>query len=101
MKPMLEEFKEVVHDKPSEGLQPMRDIQHHDTSIIHGLENPFMRKESVRGESFKFKFISLAISTWAAYFARYTKFYLQLYFKSLLHGGEPIKYGSMMCVYDG
>jgi len=79
----------------------MRYIQHHGASILHDFEDPFMRKESVRGESFKFKFISLAISTWAAYFARYTKFYLQLYFKSLLHGGEPIKYGSMMYVYGG
>ena len=29
MKFMLEEFKRVVHDELSEGLQPMRDIQHH------------------------------------------------------------------------
>ena len=29
MKPMLEEFKRVVHDELPEGLSPMSDIQHH------------------------------------------------------------------------
>jgi len=29
MKPMLEEFKKVVHDELPERLPPMRDIPHH------------------------------------------------------------------------
>jgi len=29
MKPMLEEFKRVVHEEISDELPPMRDIQHH------------------------------------------------------------------------
>jgi len=101
MKPMLEEFKEVVHDKPSEGLQPMRDIQHHDTSIIHGLENPFMQKESVRDESFRFfNFISPSISTWARRVLHGMPSSISnCTSKNLLHGGESMKYGSMVCMY--
>ena len=42
MKPLLELFKEVMHDMFSEGLPPMRVIQHHGASIFHDFENPFM-----------------------------------------------------------
>ena len=45
MKPLLREFKEIVHDKLLEELLSMRDIQHHGTSILHSFEDPFMRKE--------------------------------------------------------
>jgi len=34
MKPMLKEFKKVIHDKPPERLPPMRDIQPHIDLII-------------------------------------------------------------------
>ena len=38
---------------------------HHNVSILHDFENPFIQKESARNESFKFfKFISPSISTW-------------------------------------
>jgi len=42
MKPVLEEFKEVVHDELPEELLPMRDNQHHGTSILHGCEELFL-----------------------------------------------------------
>ena len=62
---MLKEFKEIVQDELPERLSNMRDIQHRGASILHGFENPFMRKENAREESFKFlKFISFTISTW-------------------------------------
>jgi len=65
MMPMLREFKEVLHDELPEGLPPMRDIQHHGAFILHGYEDPFMRKESARDENFKFfKSISPITSTW-------------------------------------
>ena len=61
---ILKEFKEVVHEELPERLPTMRDIQHHGASILHDFENPFMRKESARDESFKFvKFILTIIST--------------------------------------
>jgi len=59
------EFKKVHNELP-EGLPPKRDIQHHGTSIHHDFEHPFLQKESVRGERFKFfKFISPTIGMWA------------------------------------
>jgi len=39
MKPLLEELKRVVHDELSEGLPPMRDIQHH-VNLIFGASLP-------------------------------------------------------------
>jgi len=45
MKSLLGEFKEKVHDEFSEGLPPLRDIQHHGPSILHGFEDPFMQKK--------------------------------------------------------
>ena len=62
----LDEGKEVKHDKLFEVSPFEEDIPHHGTSILHGFENPFMRKESARDESFNFfKFILPTISTWA------------------------------------
>ena len=52
------------HDKPFEVLPPMKD--HHGISIHHDFEDPYLQKESARGEKFKFfKFISPTIGTWA------------------------------------
>ena len=66
IKPLLGEFKKVVHDELPKELPFVRDIQHHDASILHGFEVSFMQKESARNESFKFfKFISPTISTLA------------------------------------
>ena len=42
----LREFREVVHDKFVDILQPIRDIQYHGASNHHGFEDPFMRKKS-------------------------------------------------------
>ena len=59
----LDECKEVGHDKLFEVSPPVKDILYHGTSILHGFDDSFMRKESARDESFNFfKFISLIIS---------------------------------------
>ena len=50
IEPLLEEHKRVVHDKLPEGLPPMRDIQHHGASILHGFEDPFMWKEFAKDD---------------------------------------------------
>jgi len=64
--PSLEDFDEVEHDKLLKILPPIKDNQHHGTSILHGFEDPFMQMESARDENFNFfKFISLTISMWA------------------------------------
>jgi len=88
MKPMLEKFKRVVHYEFLKGLQPMRDIQRHDASIFHDFEDPFIWKESVRDESFKFfKLISPTICTQrvlhggATCSTRYAKFHLSSHFE--------------------
>jgi len=61
----LKEFKEV-HDELTEGLPPIRDIQHHVTSIRHDFKYPFLQEENAQDESFQFfKFISPTIGTWA------------------------------------
>jgi len=60
----LEEFKNVVLGELTEGLPPLRDVQHHGISIRHDFEDPFLQKENARDESFQFfKFISLTIGT--------------------------------------
>jgi len=61
----LEEFNEVVHDELTKGLPPIRDIQHHGTSIRHNFKDPFLQEENAQDESFQFfKFISPTIGTW-------------------------------------
>ena len=66
LEPSLKKYKRVVHDKFLEILPPTRDIQRHSTFILHGFEDPFMRKASARDENFIFfKFLLLTISTWA------------------------------------
>ena len=76
----------------------MRDIQRHDVSSLHGFEDSFMRKENARDESFKlFQFISLAISTWAQCVLQGMPSSISNYtLEDLFHGGEPMKYGSMV-----
>ena len=100
MKSMLEEFKRVVHDKLPEKLPSMRDIQYHGASILHDFEDPFMGKENVIDESFKFfKFISSSISTWARCIMRGLSSCISNYtLEDHFHGSELIKYGSMVCV---
>ena len=40
IRPLLEEFKGVVHDELAEGLPPMRDIQHHiSRASLHNLSH--------------------------------------------------------------
>ena len=39
IKPLFEKFKKVIHDELPEGLLPMRDIQHHDVSILHDFKD--------------------------------------------------------------
>jgi len=53
---------------------------HHGTIILHDFEDPFMRKESARDESFNFfKFISSTINTGARCSSKYAKFHLHSY----------------------
>jgi len=90
-----------VHDKLLEILPPMRDIQHHGTSILHAFEDPFMRRESARDESFKFfKFVLPTISTWAQHVLQdMSNFKSNRTLEDLFHRSEPINYGCMMYVY--
>jgi len=62
-----------------------------------------MRKESVRYESIKFfKSISLTISTWAQRVLHgMPSFISNRTLEDLLHGGEPMKYESMVYVMAG
>jgi len=60
MKPMLEEFKEVVHDELSKGLPLMRDIQHHGTSILYGSKILSCRRRVVEMKSLNFYHLLLA-----------------------------------------
>jgi len=100
MKPMLKEFKRIIHAELPEGLSPMRDIQHHGAFILHGFEDPFMRKESVRDENFKFfKFISPYFSTWVQCVVRGIPSSISSCTLEDLHGGEPMKYGSIVYMY--
>jgi len=99
--PISEVFKEVVHDGLPEGSPPMRDIQHHDASILYGFEDFFMHKKSARDESFKFfNFISPTISMWARRVLHGMQNFISNYtLKDLFHGCQLMKYGSIVYVY--
>ena len=62
----------------------------------------FMQKKSSRDENFKlFKFISSTISTWVQHVLHGKSSSIsKCTLKDLLHEGEPMKYGSMVYVYD-
>jgi len=101
MKPLLREFKEVVHDELSEGLLSIWDIQHYGVSILHSFEDPFMWKQSVRDENFKFfKFISLTISMLEQHVLHGMPSSISHHtLEYLLHGGKPMKYENIVYMY--
>ena len=80
----------------------MEDILHHDTSILYGFKDPFMRKESARDKSFNFfKFISPTISTWAQLVSQGMLNSISNYtLKELLHRSESMSYKSMTYLYS-
>ena len=90
IEPSLKEYKRDVYDKLLETLPPMRDIQHHGTFIFHDFEDPFMWKESVRDESFKFcKFVLPTISMWAKRVLPGMQNFISNHtLKDFLHGSE-------------
>jgi len=98
----LEECNRVVHDKLLKILPPMRDNQYHDTFILHGFEDPFLRKKSVKDDSSKlFEFISFIISTWAQYVLQGMPNPIPTYtLDDLLYRSKPMNYESMMYAYS-
>ena len=97
----LDKCQEVGHDELFEKSPPVEDIPYHGAYILHGFEDPFVRKESDRDESFNFfMFISPTISTWALRVPRcMPNFITNRTLKDFLHGSKSRNYGSMGYVY--
>ena len=97
---LQEECKRVEINK-LEVLPSMEDNHHHGIVILYDFENPFMRKESAREESFSFfMFVSPTNCMWAQCVPQGMLNSISIRTsEDLLHESKPMNYGSMMTVY--
>jgi len=83
-----------------EVLSLVEDISHHGTFILHGFEDPFLQKKSVKDDSSILRvYMTYYQHVGATCFVRYAKSHPTRTLKDLLHGSKPMNYESMMYVY--